>query len=121
MMAQDAVAQPMPTLWRRIWPHLLVAALYTLIMFFYLDVVLGFSLAYVPHESATWLFGWDLWWVKKALLDLHTNPFFTTYINAPGGVSLHFQTFVFLDGLLAIPLELAGMNIVGVFNALTLF
>jgi hypothetical protein len=25
---------------------------------------------------------WDMWWVKKALLDLHQNPYFTTYLQS---------------------------------------
>ena len=37
-------------------------------------------------------FTWNLWWVRTALLDLHTNPFFTHYLFYPQGVSLLFHT-----------------------------
>ena len=39
-----------------------------------------------------WQNYWNLWWVKQALLVEQTNPFFTTYLDAPSGVSLLFHT-----------------------------
>jgi len=48
---------------------------------------------------------WNLWWIKKALTDLHVNPFWTDYIFYPEGVSLIFHTLVPLTGLLGIPLQ----------------
>jgi len=48
---------------------------------------------------------WNMWWLKTALLDLHTNPYYTTYLHHPDGVSLLFQTFNPFNGLISIPLQ----------------
>ena len=53
-----------------------------------------------------WQSYWDLWWVKTALLDLKTNPFYTSYLFHPWGVSLYFHTLNILNGLLTVPLQL---------------
>ncbi len=103
------------------WPHLLVLALYTLLTGYYLAPLLANFWQYVPFGGDSWIFYWDLWWAKKSLLDLHTNPFYTTYVNFPGGASLNYHTLAFLDGLLAIPLQLLGMSLAGAFNSLVLF
>ena len=49
---------------------------------------------------------WNMWWLKTALLDLHNNPYYTTYLHYPDGVSLLFQTFNPFNGLISIPLQL---------------
>ena len=46
-----------------------------------------------------------LWWVKKALLDLKSSPFYSDYIFYPFGSSLIFHNVIFLNGLLGIPLQ----------------
>lgn len=47
---------------------------------------------------------WNLWWVPKALLSLHTHPWFTSYLFHPVGVPLWMHTLHPLKGLMAIPL-----------------
>lgn len=37
---------------------------------------------------------WQMWWFKRALLDLHTSPFFTHFVESPFGVSLTYTTIV---------------------------
>ncbi len=59
---------------------------------------------------------WNDYWLRTALLHLHRNPFFTTYLDYPNGVSLLFHTLNPLGGLLALPLwpligPIASMNI----------
>src|SRR6185436_16204288 len=51
-------------------------------------------------------FTWNFWWVRTALLDLHTNPFFTHYLFYPQGVSLLFHTLSASLGVVSIPLQL---------------
>src|SRR6185369_15419114 len=51
-------------------------------------------------------FVWNIWWLRTALLDLHTNPFFTRWLYHPDGVSLLFHTFSASLGLVSIPLQL---------------
>jgi hypothetical protein len=53
-----------------------------------------------------WQNYWNLWWVKQALLVEQTNPFFTTYLDAPSGVSLLFHTLNIFNGLWTLPIQL---------------
>lgn len=48
---------------------------------------------------------WNMWWLKTSLLNLHTNPYYTTYLHYPDGISLLFQTFNPFNGLISIPLQ----------------
>ena len=48
---------------------------------------------------------WNMWWVDKALTDLHTNPFETDFIFYPLGIGLSLHTLGFSQGLLFIPLK----------------
>jgi hypothetical protein len=50
-----------------------------------------------------WL--WDMWWMQKALLHLHTNPLYTNYLFYPQGVSLAFHDFAILNSFLSVPLQ----------------
>lgn len=56
-----------------------------------------------PGDS--WVFLWDLWWVKHAVLGL-TNPFHTDYLYYPQGTDLYLHALNFINGLLSIPLQL---------------
>lgn len=107
--------------WAKAWPHLLVLALYSLITLYFLQPLVARFFTDVPFGGDSWIFYWDLWWVKKALTELGTNPFFTTYVNYPGGASLNFHTLAFLDGVIAIPLQWLGMSLQGAYNSLVLF
>ena len=58
-----------------------------------------------------WVFVWDLWWVKYALLDLQTNPFHTDFLFFPEGTDLYLHTLATTQGVLSIPLQLATRNL----------
>lgn len=107
--------------WTRVWPHALVLLLYSLITLYFLQPLMARFFTDVPFGGDSWIFYWDLWWVKKALTELFTNPFFTTYVNYPGGASLNFHTLAFIDGVMAIPLQWLGMSLQGAYNSLVLF
>ena len=49
---------------------------------------------------------WNLWWFKYAVVDLHSNPFYTNLVYHPTGVSLLFHTFNPFNAILAIPLQM---------------
>jgi hypothetical protein len=49
---------------------------------------------------------WNLWWVKHALLTLHTSPLFSTAMFYPIGINLAFYTLTTLNALTALPLTL---------------
>ncbi len=48
---------------------------------------------------------WSLWWFKRALLDLHTNPYFSRYLFYPYGTDLYLYALEPLNGLLALPVN----------------
>ncbi len=62
---------------------------------------------------------WNLWWVRFALLDLHQNPYHTTYLNYPTGMPLVFHVLDPLDGLVSIPLQ-GAVGLLAAFNLLRL-
>src|SRR5689334_520638 len=49
---------------------------------------------------------WNLWWVKTALLDRHTNPFQTDLLLYPQGADLYFHTLNLPSTLLSLPVQL---------------
>jgi hypothetical protein len=67
-----------------------------------------------------WQTLWGMWWVRKALIDLHTSPFWSNYVHWPLGMPLVFQTFDLPDCILAIPLW-SFLPPVSVFNAAELW
>src|SRR4051812_35047673 len=62
---------------------------------------------------------WNYWWLKEALLH-GKNPFFTDLLRHPFGVTLVFQTMVWPDALVALPLW-AVLPPLGVYNAVLLW
>src|SRR5262249_30298376 len=72
--------------------------------------------AALPDGSDGWQYLWKLWWWKTALVDLHTNPFYTTYLYYPYGTSLYFDTPMPLIGVLSVPFQLAGLPLPAVYN-----
>jgi hypothetical protein len=50
-------------------------------------------------------FLWGFWWVKTALVDLHTTPLYTYYQAYPKGYSLLFTPLSLLNCVLSIPLQ----------------
>jgi hypothetical protein len=48
---------------------------------------------------------WNLWWVKHAIVDLHSNPLVCDYLFYPLGIDLTFYTLTILNGFISIPLQ----------------
>ncbi|HZY31588.1 MAG TPA: hypothetical protein VFF86_08100 [Candidatus Methylomirabilis sp.] len=86
--------------------HLAVLAAYTVFTLL-LTYPIAFQLSthLLGDDRDTNIFVWNLWWIKKALTELHTNPFWTDYLFYPEGVSLVFHSLVPFNGLLGIPLQ----------------
>jgi hypothetical protein len=105
---------------RALLEHLGVLGAYAL-----LAVLLTYPLAFrlsthLPGDGGdTNIFVWNLWWIKKALTELHTNPYWTDYLFYPEGVSLVFHTLVPFNGLLGIPLQ-AFVSLVAANNLIIL-
>ena len=64
-------------------------------------------------------FAWNLWWMKRALIDLHRSPFTTDAIFHPQGVSLWLHTLTPLNGVLSLPLQ-AILPLAVVYNLMVL-
>jgi len=48
---------------------------------------------------------WNMWWIKKAVTELHQSPWHTTWLHYPFGISLHGHTLNPFNGLLGIVLQ----------------
>lgn len=100
--------------------HLLALAAYAALTFL-LTLPIGLKLfTEVPGGGDAWQNIWNLWWVKQALINLHTNPYYTNLLYYPQGVSLYFHTLVLTDGLIGIPLQLMGLNLIATYNLIML-
>ncbi len=51
---------------------------------------------------------WNLWWVRYAVLNLHTNPLNCGFMFYPIGVNLTVFTLTILNGFLSIPLQMTA-------------
>lgn len=67
-----------------------------------------------------WQFVWNFWWFKTALFNLHTNPFYTTYLHYPSGISLLFHTVTLTNTLPAVLLQYI-FGLVTTYNLLVIF
>jgi hypothetical protein len=100
--------------------HLLALAGYTLLTLVLTDPIAGKLFTEVPGGGDAWQHIWNLWWVKESLLDLHTNPYQTDLLYYPQGVNLYFHTLVLTAGLVGIPLQLLGFNLIATYNLVIL-
>lgn len=73
----------------------------------------------VPAGGDTWRSYWNLYWVKRAVLDLHVNPFFTPELYFPYGASLYYHTLNFFQSALALPVA-GGLGLAAAYNCFVL-
>lgn len=64
---------------------------------------------------------WNIWWVHKAIIGLHQNPYFTNYLHYPEGISLVPQTLNIFNGLVGIPLQALGLSLIQTVNTMVIF
>ena len=96
-----------PTFWALLGA-ILLAALYGRV------ALLNLTAGVVGGDSDGYQNLWNNYWIKTALLDLHTNPLYTDHIYYPTGASLRFHTLNLLNGLLTMPLNLAWGYVPGI-------
>lgn len=106
-------------------PHTLRLHLLIILGYAFLTVVLTYPVAFrltteVPGGGDAWQNIWNLWWVKQALLVQHTNPYHTNLLYYPDGANLYFHTLVLTAGLMSLPLQIAGLNLVATYNIIML-
>ncbi len=96
--------------------------------FGYLLITLAFTSPLVLHFDRAipgdgfdgWQNYWNLWWVKVALVERHTTPFFTDLLYSPTGVGLLFHTLNPFNGLASLPIQLA-FGLFPAYNSVVLF
>src|SRR4051794_28977413 len=85
---------------------LLPATLYALLYYaFSYPLIHRFSTDYFCGTEDGYQNIWNLWWVNKAVTDLHTSPWYTTYLHYPTGTTLIAHTLCPFNGFLGIPLQ----------------
>ncbi len=73
----------------------------------------------VAPTGDSWMYLWNIWWVRRALTDLHASPFFTTDVHFPYGARLYFHTLNLLPDILVLPIAtMAGLA--AAYNVITL-
>ena len=107
---------------RRVGTALTLLLLYVaLTILFTYPLVWFFGTHHVGEEGGdARVYLWNMWWVDKALTDLHTNPFETDFIFYPLGIGLSLHTLGFLQGLLFIPMK-ALLGEVSAANAIVMW
>jgi hypothetical protein len=79
---------------------------YTLLSFAWTyPLIVNFSTKMIGYGGDRYIYIWNMWWMKKALVELHTNPLFTDYIFYPKGISLTFHDFSIFNSFVSIPLQ----------------
>src|SRR3989344_3905197 len=63
------------------------------------------NMQFIFGHGDAWQYLWNFWWFKTALVDMHTNPFYTHMLHWPHGISLIFQTFSLTNTIAALPLQ----------------
>lgn len=92
----------------RLKVYLVVLAAYAaLTCFFTYPLVLHVGSALPGLEPDTYLYIWNLEWVRRAIFEFGTNPFFTSEIYYPTGISLYFHTLILGSDFLALPFQFA--------------
>ncbi|HUP27400.1 MAG TPA: hypothetical protein VM409_03120 [Chloroflexia bacterium] len=100
--------------------HLGVLAAFSVLTFL-LTLPIGLTLdTRIPGGGDAWQNIWNLWWAKQSILNLHTNPYHTDLLFYPQGVNLYLHTLVLTAGIIGIPLQLIGLNLVATYNVIAL-
>lgn len=103
-----------------------MAQVVALLLYAFLAVAMTWPLAAqlttaIPGDDFDgWQNYWNLWWMRRAWLEEHTSPYFTTLLYYPTGADLRFQTMAPFNGLAFLNVQLAG-NVFLAYNAAVLF
>ncbi len=63
---------------------------------------------------------WNIWWINKAVTELHQNPWYTAYLHYPQGTSLLGQTLNPFNGFMGI-LLLKFLSLIETHNIIIIF
>ena len=71
----------------------------------------------IPGSGDAYQFYWNLWWVKRALVERHANPYVIGDVFHPYGATMYFHTLNLLQDVLALPIVLA-VGLAAAYNTL---
>ena len=74
----------------------------------------------IPGGGDAWHNVWNLWWVKHAVVSGQWNVYHTDLLYFPEGVNLYFHTLALTAGIMALPLQLVGFNLLASYNLVML-
>lgn len=101
---------------------LLPASLYALVYYlFSYPLWHSFSTHFFCGQEDGYQNIWNLWWVNKAVTELHQSPWYTTWLHYPTGTSLIAHTLVPFDGFVGIVLLKMGMTLNEAYNTILIF
>jgi hypothetical protein len=126
------VAKRRPVARRPLWEQRVFwlgkwAGLPALIYFLFFCI---FTMPWITHFNG-WFFTdsgdglqnvWNMWWINHAVTGLHQNPWFTSLLHFPWGVTLLGQTLNPFNGFVGIALQgLFGLSLNQAFNIMIIF
>ena len=79
----------------------------------------NFTRAVPGLDGDNWQQYWNVWWVKRALLELHQSPYHTPELFHPGGADLHLHALNLAPVLLVLPLA-AAFGVTVAYNVMAL-
>lgn len=100
---------------------LLVYTLLACVVTFPLLLHLSTHLPTMPGEMGqdVWQNSWNVWWVHRALLVEHTNPYVTNMLFYPEGASLYLHSLILPLGIIGLPLTTLLKSVI-TYNILTI-
>jgi hypothetical protein len=103
--------------WRE---QLVVLGLYLALTVILTWPLLPFFTTHVPGDgSDDPALVWNLWWVRHAVVDLHSSPFLCDFMFYPIGIDLTFYTLTIVNGFASVPLQ-PVIGLVAVNNVIVL-
>jgi hypothetical protein len=100
---------------------LVVTVIYVILtLFVTYPAIVRLDSHYIGAGSDLWIFPWNDWWIRKCLLECR-NPFYTTWMFYPEGVSLVYHNFAWLNTMVWLPLSplvgpIAAYNLIFILN-----
>ena len=100
--------------------------LYALLGYIILTLILTYPVifrisSHIPGYFDVYIHVWNMWWVKKSLIDLGVMPYYTYYLFYPTGVSLVYHvTYGIFNSMISIPLQIIFGTLIS-YNIIWLF
>jgi hypothetical protein len=74
----------------------------------------------IPGGGDAWHNVWNLWWAKQAVVSGQWNFYHTDLLYFPEGVNLYFHTLALTAGIMSLPLQIVGFNLLASYNLVVL-